>query len=62
MRILPSGKTSHVDRIVAYDGDLDSAMAGQSITLTLKDEVIVPVVSDHSRVCPLEVAINLKPP
>jgi bifunctional enzyme CysN/CysC len=35
----PSGKTTHVDRIVTYDGDLDSATAGQSITLTLKDEV-----------------------
>jgi bifunctional enzyme CysN/CysC len=39
VRILPSGKTSYVDRIVTYDGDLDSATAGQSITLTLKDEV-----------------------
>jgi bifunctional enzyme CysN/CysC len=39
VRILPSGKTSHVDRIVTFDRDLDSATAGQSITLTLKDEV-----------------------
>ena len=39
VRILPSGKTSQVDRIVTYDGDLDKAAAGQSITLTLKDEV-----------------------
>jgi bifunctional enzyme CysN/CysC len=39
VRILSSGKTSHVDRIVTYDGDLDSATAGQSIILTLKDEV-----------------------
>jgi bifunctional enzyme CysN/CysC len=39
VRILPSGKTSHVDRIVTYDGDLDSAIAGQSITLTLKHAV-----------------------
>jgi bifunctional enzyme CysN/CysC len=37
--ILPSGKTSHVDRIVTFDGDLDAAGAGQSITLTLTDEV-----------------------
>jgi bifunctional enzyme CysN/CysC len=37
--ILPSGKTSQVDRIVTYDGDLDSAVMGQSITLTLVDEV-----------------------
>ncbi|MDA9171667.1 sulfate adenylyltransferase subunit CysN, partial [Alphaproteobacteria bacterium] len=37
--IFPSGKTSHVDRIVTYDGDLDQAVSDQSITLTLKDEV-----------------------
>jgi bifunctional enzyme CysN/CysC len=39
VRILPSGKTSHVDRIVTLGGDLDQAVAGQSITLTLRDEV-----------------------
>ena len=39
VRILPSGKTSNVDRIVTFDGDLDAAGAGQSITLTLTDEV-----------------------
>ena len=39
VRILPSGKTSHVDHIVTFDGDLDAAGAGQSITLTLTDEV-----------------------
>ena len=39
VRILPSGKTSHVDRIVTYDGDLDQAVSDQSITLTLKDEL-----------------------
>jgi bifunctional enzyme CysN/CysC len=39
VRILPSGKTSHVDRIVTYDGDLDRASEGQSITLTLRDAV-----------------------
>jgi len=39
VRILPSGKTSHVDRIVTYDGDLKQAVSDQSITLTLKDEV-----------------------
>ena len=39
VRILPSGKTSHVDRIVTYDGDLDQAVSDQSVTLTLKDEV-----------------------
>ncbi len=39
VRILPSGKTSTIDRIVTLDGDLDEAIAGQSVTLTLSDEV-----------------------
>ncbi len=39
VRILPSGKTTTVDRIVTLDGDLEEAVAGQSITLTLADEV-----------------------
>ncbi|KTE22059.1 adenylyltransferase [Sphingopyxis sp. H050] len=39
VRILPSGKTTTVDRIVTLDGDLDEAVAGQSVTLTLGDEV-----------------------
>jgi bifunctional enzyme CysN/CysC len=39
VRVLPSGKTSTVSRIVTLDGDLDQAVAGQSVTLTLADEV-----------------------
>jgi bifunctional enzyme CysN/CysC len=39
VRILPSGKSSTVSRIVTFDGDLDEAVAGQSITLCLTDEV-----------------------
>ncbi|HUQ13768.1 MAG TPA: sulfate adenylyltransferase subunit CysN [Novosphingobium sp.] len=39
VRVLPSGKTSTVDRIVTFDGDLDRAVAGQSVTLTLADEI-----------------------
>ena len=39
VRILPSGKTTRVERIVTLDGDLDVAVAGQSVTLTLADEV-----------------------
>jgi len=39
VRILPSGKTSTVSRIVTFDGDLDIAVAGQSVTLTLADEI-----------------------
>ncbi|MDQ0464639.1 bifunctional enzyme CysN/CysC [Caulobacter ginsengisoli] len=39
VRALPSGRTSSVSRIVTYDGDLDEAVAGQSVTITLKDEI-----------------------
>lgn len=39
VRILPSGKTTTVKRIVTLDGDLDEAVAGQSVTLTLADEI-----------------------
>ena len=39
VRVLPSGKDSTVARIVTYDGDLDEAVAGQSVTLTLTDEI-----------------------
>jgi bifunctional enzyme CysN/CysC len=39
VRILPSGKTTTIDRIVTLDGDLEEAVAGQSVTLTLADEV-----------------------
>ena len=37
--VLPSGKQTAIDRIVTYDGDLNIASAGQSITCTLKDEI-----------------------
>ncbi len=39
VRVLPSGKTSTVKRIVTMDGDLDEAVAGQSVTLTLAEEI-----------------------
>lgn len=39
VRILPSGKTTIVDKIVTMDGDLEVAHKGQSVTITLKDEV-----------------------
>ena len=39
VRVLPSGKTSAVSRIVTFDGDLEQAVAGQSVTLTLADEI-----------------------
>ena len=39
VRVLPSGKTSTVTRIVTLDGDLDQAAAGQSVTLCFADEI-----------------------
>jgi len=41
VRALPSGRQSRVTRIVSHDGDLESAVAGQSVTLTLADEIDV---------------------
>jgi bifunctional enzyme CysN/CysC len=41
IRVQPSGRESRVARIVAYGGDLTHAVAGQSITLTLADEIDV---------------------
>jgi bifunctional enzyme CysN/CysC len=39
VRVQPSGKESTVARIVTADGDLEHAVAGQSVTLTLADEI-----------------------
>jgi bifunctional enzyme CysN/CysC len=39
IRVQPSGKESAVARIVTYEGDLEQAVAGQSVTLTLADEI-----------------------
>jgi len=41
LRALPSGRTSQVARIVTHDGDLEQAVAGQSVTITLTDEIDV---------------------
>jgi bifunctional enzyme CysN/CysC len=57
VRIAPSGQTSRIARIATFDGDLDQAVAGQSITLTLSDHVDVArgdVISAADR--PLEAA------
>ncbi len=42
VRVLPAGRMSTVARIVTADGDLDAAVAGQAVTLTLADEVDCP--------------------
>lgn len=39
IRVLPSGKLSKVARIVTMTGDLEQAVAGQSVTLTFADEI-----------------------
>jgi len=39
VRVLPSGKGSTVARIVTLNGDLNEAVAGQSVTLTFADEI-----------------------
>ncbi|MEE2878838.1 MAG: sulfate adenylyltransferase subunit CysN [Pseudomonadota bacterium] len=39
IRALPSGKSSTVSRIVTMGADLDEVVEGQSITLTLDDEI-----------------------
>jgi bifunctional enzyme CysN/CysC len=41
VRVVPSGRESTVARIVTADGDLDQAVAGQSVTITLADEIDV---------------------
>ena len=52
IRVLPSGKTSTVSRVVAFDGDLDEAIAGQSVTVCFEDEI------DCSRGSVISVADN----
>ena len=39
IRVQPSGRESTVARIVTHGGDLERAVSGQSITLTLADEI-----------------------
>jgi bifunctional enzyme CysN/CysC len=39
VRILPSGRLTRIARIVTMNGDLDEAVAGESVTLTFEDEI-----------------------
>jgi bifunctional enzyme CysN/CysC len=39
VRVYPGGRESSVTRIVTFDGDLEAAVAGQAVTLTLADEI-----------------------
>ncbi|HUH93739.1 MAG TPA: sulfate adenylyltransferase subunit CysN [Casimicrobiaceae bacterium] len=57
VRVQPSGRESRVARIVTADGDLRRAVAGQSVTLTLVDEIDVSRGDIISRAdAPAEVA------
>jgi bifunctional enzyme CysN/CysC len=51
--VAKSGRTTHVKRIVTMDGDLESASAGEAVTLTLADEVDISrgdvLAAAHSR-------------
>ncbi|GGF05783.1 adenylyl-sulfate kinase [Aliidongia dinghuensis] len=52
VRVVPSGRVSRVARIVTADGDLDEAVEGQSVTLTLTDEIDISrgdVLADAAR-------------
>jgi sulfate adenylyltransferase subunit 1 len=54
VKALPSGKSSTVERIVTFDGDLQQAQAGLAVTLTLNDEIDISrgdlIVLDSSQV------------
>ena len=39
VKVLPSGLTSRIKEIVTYDGNLDDAVAPQSVTLTIEDHL-----------------------
>jgi bifunctional enzyme CysN/CysC len=56
VKVLPSAKETTVSRIVTRDGDLDAAIAGQSVTLTLADEIDV---SRGDVVCASESAASI---
>src|SRR5690554_152626 len=61
IRVQPSGRTSHVQRIVLGANDLEQAVAGQSITLILTDEIDISggdVISAFE--CPAEIAVQFE--
>jgi bifunctional enzyme CysN/CysC len=39
VRVLPSGRVTRIERIATLDGDLEEAVAGQSVTLAFADEL-----------------------
>jgi sulfate adenylyltransferase subunit 1 len=62
--VWPSGRSSRVRRIVTWDGDLDVATAGQSITLTLDDEIDISrgdMISQESGISNQESGSDVQP-
>jgi bifunctional enzyme CysN/CysC len=49
IRVLPSGRTTRVDRIATLDSDLDEAVAGQSVTITSPTRSIVRAATSSRR-------------
>ena len=49
VRVQPSGHTSRVARIVTYDGDLEQAGVGQSITISIDGEMSPRGATDRRR-------------
>ena len=50
--VLPSGLRGHIERIVTYEGDLERAVAGQAVTLTLAEAIDVArgdLIADANR-------------
>ncbi len=51
--VLPSGRRSRVTGLVTFDGNLDEAVAGQAVTVTLEDEIDISrgdfLVHPHAR-------------
>ena len=39
VRVEPSGRTTSIERIVTFDGDLDEAAAGRAVVVTTSDEI-----------------------
>ncbi|WP_027967627.1 sulfate adenylyltransferase subunit CysN [Halomonas halocynthiae] len=57
IRVQPSGMSSTVKQIYTFDGDLDEAVAGQSVTLLLDDEIDISRGDVISRLdAPAEIA------
>ncbi len=56
VKTLPSAKETTIERVVVHGGDLDEAVAGQSVTLTFADEVdtsrgdVICIASDPAEV------------